>query len=792
MSLVRYNTHESLEPIDPLISENDDDNDDIEGGERSRHRVSKDLAMVYRDRVSNQVVLYNSASKGFQIVKLKQSGERLSDGSSDENSGTPPPHDYGPGRRRSFTVYLEDGNDDVDSRQVKHVKRADTSGGFNSYNWRNHRRLSVDTIDDVYRCSACGSYNHVPKAQFQNHYRRRNPLDGDADIHSSSSTDDIVTIDSTNRSIERRWSDFDDNLRNYQPYNFSRTSNGNLMRGDYFKLLANSMRDSQEALLTDGNNTASNGPNNYGFETIPESLINQGYFDKFFRILCKLGSGSFGSVYKVEHELLGLNLGVFALKKIPIGDDVNNLKKILNEVKFLYDISCNFSDNNYNNNNVVKYNHVWVEIDQVSRFTPKIPVVFLLFEYCDGGTLEEWVENTINPKHNIQEEKLLRGRHLKGKGSTRKPRYLNNYEIFKVFNDITQGLNYLHGLKILHRDLKPSNCLFKTKFDESYNLAPLSDSTDFDKIPTLVVSDFGESIMVSSLEESLNATVDLEATGATGTLEFCAPEIILERRKAQSTTNLPRFGGFSFASDIYSLGMILYYLCFGELPFSKDKNDPEETCSEILSADLFDKLYTLRPIVSSLHYNEEGSESTDAEREILADWIQLIEQMVCKDPKMRPDVSTIMDSLIDIYQKLELRKVTNDDNASTEKHSADTIPVLVADTDQKIIPDKESLILSSLRSENGSDRADKRIPEPHDEFKTSSAVTLFSIAGNLYLWSYVEELRHQKMTSALTNIQFLIIGLWIGGRLTTYNMLSTQIILFGFTIFLLLSSNSSP
>ncbi|GME85420.1 unnamed protein product [Ambrosiozyma monospora] len=65
---------------------------------------------------------------------------------------------------------------------------------------------------------------------------------------------------------------------------------------------------------------------------IPIELINQGYFDKFFKVLKVLGNGSNGVVMKVEHELFGLNLGVFALKKIAIGNDMDNLIRILDEV----------------------------------------------------------------------------------------------------------------------------------------------------------------------------------------------------------------------------------------------------------------------------------------------------------------------------------------------------------------------------------------------------------------------------------------------------------------------------
>lgn len=500
-------------------------------------------------------------------------------------------------------------------------------------------------------------------------------------------------------------------------YDFTTTSSGDLIRGDYFKLLWNSMmkNKNKNSMLTIADD---NIDEQFELNSISEKIINQGYFEKFFKILSKLGSGSYGSVYKVEHELLGLNLGVFALKKIPIGDDVNNLKKILNEVKFLYDLSCNITENNHNNNNVVKYNHVWIEIDQVSRFSPKIPVVFLLFEYCAGGTLEEFVNSIIEPKFSLIEEKILRRKKIK---HSKKGRLLNDFEIYKIFSDITHGLNYLHNLKILHRDLKPSNCLFKSELDSSYR--PPTNIREAEQIPTLLVSDFGESIMVTSIEDKWEN--NLQSTGATGTLEFCAPEILRTRKE------FGKSGTFSYASDVYSLGMILYYLCYGKLPFASDTQDPDEVSEQILSSELFKNLYELR---------KNGPD------ELLEDWVVLIEAMVNPDPLARPNTDQILEVLDAIRSKLISR--FEDSN--------------MVDEDEEIQSKENDSIYNELD-----------VLEDVDDDRLSQT-------GHIKMWMLFALnflLHYGYRTEVLFNLQFLIIGAYISNFKPIMRVIYLEIIL---------------
>lgn len=439
-----------------------------------------------------------------------------------------------------------------------------------------------------------------------------------------------------------------------------------------------------------------------------------------------LGNGSNGKVYQVEHELLGLNLGIFALKKIAIGDDVHNLVKILNEVQFLYHLG----DKAYKltseagAGNIVRYNHVWLEIDQVTKFGPKVPVIFILYEYCDGGDLMQFIESIANPKFDLKKEKIYRKmRRLSENGGKpvdskkfhqKKSRYLNNYEIFKIFNDALNGVAYLHKLKIIHRDLKPSNCLFKTKFSDEYE--PITSVDQFNRIPTLLVSDFGESIMENTKRTS---------TGTTGTLEFCAPELFqFEMKRGRRTLK-----EFTHASDVYSLGMILYYLCFNRLPFKS--TSPADVRKEIVKCEMFDGIEKIRSL----------SSDTMDEDSILPDWIDLIRRMVDPDMGKRPSAPELVDNMRDIYHKLD----TNNRNPTYLDGSTSVDEEKATDTENETMNNEEKKTELLAIIDGQSKKCIKIMPR----WNTSLVVLVVITFGNVWIF---------RGWPLVTNLEYLTLG----------------------------------
>ena len=105
--------------------------------------------------------------------------------------------------------------------------------------------------------------------------------------------------------------------------------------------------------------------------SIAAGLLNTGYYARFFREERKLGSGSFGAVYLCTHLMDEIELGVFAVKKLALGDDAKRLRQVVREVKALEKLR---------HMNVIDYKHSWLEIDRHSELCPYVPFLYILME----------------------------------------------------------------------------------------------------------------------------------------------------------------------------------------------------------------------------------------------------------------------------------------------------------------------------------------------------------------------------------------------------------------------------
>ncbi|MFW6030773.1 MAG: protein kinase domain-containing protein [Halanaerobiales bacterium] len=102
-----------------------------------------------------------------------------------------------------------------------------------------------------------------------------------------------------------------------------------------------------------------------------------------------------------------------------------------------------------------------------------------------------------------------------------KPRLFS--EIYKIFFQVLEAIQFMHSLKLCHGDIKPDNILLGDK-------------------NRVKVTDFGTSKLIED--------VFVETLGA-GTFGFIAPEVACSNQRYLS-------------SDIYSLGALLYFLLTGE------------------------------------------------------------------------------------------------------------------------------------------------------------------------------------------------------------------------------------
>ncbi|KAL4525098.1 hypothetical protein Ndes2526B_g07276 [Nannochloris sp. 'desiccata'] len=133
----------------------------------------------------------------------------------------------------------------------------------------------------------------------------------------------------------------------------------------------------------------------------------------------------------------------------------------------------------------------------------------LVMQLMQGGELFDWIAN--------REE------------------HLTETDAKIVFRQVVSGIAHLHSLGIAHRDLKPQNLMYVTASEGA-----------------------GEGAMIKIMDYDLarvNYSPEWEGSTPCGTIHYMAPEVIRRQK-------------YSLAIDCWSLGVLLYILLSGCMPFS--------------------------------------------------------------------------------------------------------------------------------------------------------------------------------------------------------------------------------
>ena len=130
-------------------------------------------------------------------------------------------------------------------------------------------------------------------------------------------------------------------------------------------------------------------------------------------------------------------------------------------------------------------------------------------EYVKGQTLKEWIGEHPNPEMEV---------------------------VVSIIKQTIQGIRGFHRQEMIHGDLKPENIMI-------------------DNIGQVKIVDFG-SVSVAGIRELNNPIEDSANLGSVG---YTAPEVILNQQVSRR-------------SDQFSLGVVVYEMLSGQLPYSEKLN----------------------------------------------------------------------------------------------------------------------------------------------------------------------------------------------------------------------------
>ncbi len=140
---------------------------------------------------------------------------------------------------------------------------------------------------------------------------------------------------------------------------------------------------------------------------------------------------------------------------------------------------------------------------------------YMVMDYIEGSTLADFLLTTAYAKQ-----------------------FLAPDELVQLMFSISEALDYAHERGLLHRDIKPANILLDQR------------RTSRNSMGEPILSDFGIAKIIGSNDGTLTSSV-------VGTPYYISPE----QARGQACTA---------ASDLYSLGVVLYEICTGTRPFGGD------------------------------------------------------------------------------------------------------------------------------------------------------------------------------------------------------------------------------
>ena len=186
--------------------------------------------------------------------------------------------------------------------------------------------------------------------------------------------------------------------------------------------------------------------------------------------------------------------------------------------------------------------------------------IFIVMEYIRGGRLTDYMKEK---KFNFTEKRVA-----------------------ELIYEIALGVKYLHKYGIIHRDLKPDNIMLTEANDRGH----------------IKIMDFGLSKILGKKEKTSDGF---------GTLTFVSPEVLIRKP-------------YNKEIDIWSIGVILYLILSGDLPFDDEEDDEQKIANSIVFNEV------------EFPSKKFGNKSKEV--------IELIKRCLTKEPKDRIKIDEIIKS----------------------------------------------------------------------------------------------------------------------------------------------------
>ena len=229
-------------------------------------------------------------------------------------------------------------------------------------------------------------------------------------------------------------------------------------------------------------------------------------------------------------------------------------------------------------------------IKAIQRFESE-KKIFFVFEYINGSDLKKYMKSY---QYNENINSLL--------------------NIMNIAFQILKGVECLHKYGIIHRDIKTENIMVNEDYKEEIKETPKN---------SIKIVDFGLSRILGKFECSEDPY---------GSLCYKAPELIQHIK-------------YNFKVDIWAIGVTLFYIIYGELPFEKGGKD-DIKYSIINESPCFYSNH----IISDINYIKDLKDFKHIYVTDSSLLYSIVKDCLEKKKDKRPDINQLLNKYVKIYK----------------------------------------------------------------------------------------------------------------------------------------------